>query len=102
MNREVVWAHAARDDHLAIIRHIAAENPEAAARVADRFEEAAEALATFATGRAGRVLGTYEKVLRNLPYILAYGIVRRPEGDEVVTILHIIHDARDWRGGRWP
>ena len=43
-------------------------------------------LSHFAMGRAGRVSGTYEKVLPGLPYILAYEIVARPEGGEVVTV----------------
>lgn len=95
MTRQVVWADNACEDYLAIIRHIAQENPDAAGRVADRINEAVAALSDFATGRAGRVNGTYEKVLSNLPHILAYDIVARPEGGEMVAILHVIRDARE-------
>jgi toxin ParE1/3/4 len=102
VKRPVAWTDAARADYLGIIRHIARENPAAASRVADRIEEAAAALSDFATGRAGRVSGTYEKVLPGLPYILAYEIVGRPEGGELVAILHVIHGARDWRAEEWP
>ncbi len=102
MKRLVVWSNSARDDYLAIIGYIAQENPDAAARVANRIDEAAAALSGFATGRVGRVNGTYEKVLPGLPYILAYEIVTRPQGGEMVAILHVIHGARDWPAGQWP
>ena len=102
MKRRVVWSNTARDDYLAILRHIAEENPGAAERVADRIEGAAAGLSDFATGRAGRVIGTYEKLLPGLPYILAYELVSRPEGGEMVAILHVIHGARDWPAGEWP
>ena len=102
MKRRVVWAPSARDEYLSIIRYIAEENRGAAERVADRVDEAAAALADFATGRAGRVNGTYEKVLADLPYIIAYEIAALPEGGEMVAILHIIHGARSWPAGQWP
>ncbi len=102
MKRPVVWADSARADYLGIVRYIARENPDAAARVAARIEDAAAALSDFATGRAGRVSGTYEKVLPGLPYILAYEIVPRPEGGELVAVLHVIHGARDWLAEEWP
>lgn len=102
MKRLVVWSNGARDDDLAIIRTIAQENPDAAEHVAHRIGEAASALSDFATGRAGRVHGTYEKVVSNLPCILAYEIVTRSEGGEMVAILHVIHGARDWPTGHWP
>lgn len=71
MKRRVVWSDEARSDYLAIIRHIADENPDAAERVAARIDHAGAALANFATGRPGRVTGTYERVLHHLPYIPA-------------------------------
>lgn len=102
MKRRVLWADSARNDYLGIVRHIAQENPDAAEGVANRIEEAAAALSDFATGRAGRVTGTYEKVLPGLPYILAYEVVSRPEGGEMIAILHVIHGARDWPAEQWP
>ncbi|GAA0569157.1 type II toxin-antitoxin system RelE/ParE family toxin [Craurococcus roseus] len=102
MKRPVVWADSARADLRIVFRYIAGENPDAAARVAARIEDAAAGLSDFATGRAGRVSGTYEKVLPGLPYILAYEITVRAGGAEVVTILHVIHGARDWQAGEWP
>jgi plasmid stabilization system protein ParE len=102
VTRLVVWSRQARAEYLAIIRHIAGDNPDAAERLADRFDEAAAVLADFATGRAGRVAGTYDKVLPGLPYILAYEILDRPEGGEMIAILHLIHAARDWPVGERP
>jgi plasmid stabilization system protein ParE len=102
VKRQVIWSDTARNDYLAIIRYILQDNPEAAERVAGRIEEAAASLSNFATGRAGRVTGTYEKVLPGLPYILAYEILGRPEGGETVAILHVIHSARNWPPEEWP
>lgn len=102
MRRRVVWSLAARDDYLDTLRYIARDDPDAAQRVADRIDEAATALGEFATGRPGRVHGTYEKVLPGLPWIIAYEIVDLPAGGEAVAILRVIHGARDWPAGEWP
>jgi plasmid stabilization system protein ParE len=102
VRRPVVWSYSARDDLIDIIRYIAERNPDAAGRVADRIEDAAAALAEFPTGRPGRVTGTYERVLADLPYIIAYEITERAEGGEMVVVLHAIHGARDWPPKRWP
>lgn len=96
MKRPVTWSNAARDDYWGIIRYIAQDNSDAAERVANRVDKSAAALGDFATGKAGRVTGTYEKVLHDLPYILVYEIIVRPDGGEAVAILHVIHGARDW------
>jgi len=102
VKRPVSWSSSARNDYFAIIRYIADRNPDAAERVADKIEEAVDSLSDFGTGRAGRVQGTYEKVLASLPYIIAYEIIRQPEGDEMISILHVVHGARDWPAGQWP
>jgi toxin ParE1/3/4 len=102
MKRRVVWSETARAEYLAIIRYIAERNPDAAAQVAERIEEAGASLGEFTTGRRGRVKDTYEKIVTGLPYILAYEIVPLPEGGEMVAILHAIHGARDWPEGEWP
>ena len=59
------------------------------------------ALGEMATGRPGRVAGTYEKSVTGLRYIIAYALTRR--GDrEIVSILRVIHTARDWPDEEWP
>jgi toxin ParE1/3/4 len=71
---------------------IAAENPVAALTVLARIERAAKNLVQFPNmGRRGRVPGTREFVLGDVPYILVYRIQR-----EGVAILTIIHTAQDW------
>ncbi len=102
MKRPVVWADAALADYLGIIRFIAQENPDAAERVAERLDETIVLLGEMAIGRPGRVSGTYEKVVTGLPYIIAYEIAARPDGGEMVAILHVIHGARDWLESAWP
>jgi toxin ParE1/3/4 len=75
VKRRVVRSDEVRSDYLAIIRHIADENPDAAEHVAARIDHAGTALADFATGRLGRVTGAHE-------------IIAHPEGSETVAILH--------------
>lgn len=97
--RRVVWSRDARDDYLAILRHIAADNPDAAEQVAEAIARTGNALGDFATGHPGRVAGTYEKSVARLPYILAYALA---DGEQTVAILRVIHAARDWRADHWP
>lgn len=99
MTRAVLWAEAARADMLDQIRHIAADNPSAAARVATALRATGAALGDFATGHPGRVSGTYEKSVRGLPYIIAYAL---SADDRALVILRVIHAARDWRAESWP
>jgi len=89
------------DDLKAQVAHIAADNPGAARRVADRIRATCEALGAMATGRPGRVSGTYEKSVTRLPYVVVYALTRKG-GREVVSILRVIHTARDWPDGEWP
>ena len=100
--REVFWSKDALDDLSSVIAYIAAESPRAALDVIDKIESAGTALGNMATGRKGRVSGTYEKVVTGLSYIMAYAIEPRPDGSERVVILRIIHGARDWKDEEWP
>lgn len=101
MRREVQWSRAALDDLKAQIAYIATDNPAATRRVADKIQITGAALGETPTGRAGRVGGTYEKVVTGQPYIIAYAITAHM-GREAVSILRVIHAARDWRTGAWP
>ena len=92
--RRVIWSADARRDYLDILRYIAADNPLAAERVADAIEQAGNGLGEFATGRPGRVTGSYEKSVPRLPYIIAER--------EVIAVLRVIHTSRDWRAEEWP
>jgi toxin ParE1/3/4 len=101
VTRPVQWSRDALDDLKAQIGWIAVESPAAAQRVADRIRATCEALGEMATGRPGRVAGTYETSVTRLPYVVAYALTEKG-GREVVAILRVIHTARDWPDGEWP
>ncbi len=68
------------------------DDPDAAARVIARIVAAVDRLAEFpATGRAGRIKGTREVVLADIPYIIPY---RVGQDIEILTVMHA-HQ-------RWP
>ena len=71
---------------------IAADNPDAAARVIERIRIAVERLREFpALGRPGRIDGTRELVITGTPYIVPY----RVHADEV-QIITVLHSAQRW------
>ena len=100
--RRVVWSKHAHDDFRGIIGYIAQDDPAAARNVAVRIDRTIQTLAATPTGRQGRVSGTYEIVVRGMPYIVAYALGDEPKGHETVTILRVIHGTRDWREENWP
>ena len=100
--RRVVWSKDAHEDFRGIVAYIAQDDPAAARNLAIRIDRTIQALADTPTGRRGRVSGTYEKVVRGLPYIVAYALGDKPRGHETPTILRIIHGARNWREESWP
>ena len=97
MTRSVVWSRDALNDLKAQLAYIAADNPDAARRVADTLRDVAAALGRLPTGRPGRVAGVCEKSVGTLPYVIAYAV-----GDETLAIVRVIHTARDWPKGAWP
>jgi toxin ParE1/3/4 len=99
MKRRIEWAQSALADMLNQIEYIASENPDAATRVAAAIRKAGDDLGSFATGHPGRVAGTYEKSVRGTPYIIAYVLTGH---DRAVSILRVIHGARDWQDDVWP
>jgi addiction module RelE/StbE family toxin len=96
VKRAVDWTDRARNELLEIAAYIAQDNPNAAERVTDWILETAAKLGDFATGRAGRILGTREKIVSNYPYIIVYRIVVRGDDTETVAIMRVIHTARGW------
>lgn len=71
--------------------HIAEENPQAAAAVADKIEQSVQRLAKFPnSGRPGTVAGTREVVIPGLPYLLVY----RVSGDEI-QVLRLFHQKQN-------
>jgi plasmid stabilization system protein ParE len=86
--RPVVWSEDARQDYFDILRYMASDNPFAAESVVDAIEKTGNDLGEFATGRPGRVAGSYEKLVVGLPYIVAYSIANKG-GGEVISILRV-------------
>ncbi|WP_420384027.1 type II toxin-antitoxin system RelE/ParE family toxin [Novosphingobium sp.] len=97
--RRVIWSDTATTDFHDILHHIATADPDAADRVADAIEASGAALGDFATGHPGRVAGTFEKLVRRLPYIITYALT---DDERTVSILRLIHAARDWQDESWP
>ncbi len=87
----VVWRTRALADVSRIVRHIATDNPVAAARVGRELLLAGDSLAMFPRrGRPGRQAGTRE-VVATPPYVIVYRIT----GADLVTILRVWHAAQD-------
>lgn len=101
MIRPVYWTTAALDDLKDQIDYIATDNPDAADKIGARLWSTAAALGEMATGRPGRVGGTYEKSVSRLPYIIAYAIGTESSG-QYVSILRVVHTARHWPPEGWP
>lgn len=65
--------------------HIEQDNSDAAARVVARIVTAADMLAELpASGRPGRIKGTREVVLADIPYIIPYRVGR---DIEIITVM---------------
>jgi addiction module RelE/StbE family toxin len=89
------WKELARDDLNQIIEHIADDNPDAAATLADDIEAKAARLPEHPElYRAGRKKGTREMVVHP-NYIVIYRVQKT-----VVEILRVKHAAQQWPKGR--
>lgn len=88
----VRWTSPALSDLESIQDFVAAEDPVAASRLANRIHEAATTWLSRApmAGRPGRVANTRELVIAGTPYIVAYRIATE------VEVLAVIHGAREW------
>ena len=85
------WREAARADLLAIIDYISDDNPDTAQRLKDEIEaKTSKLLERPKLYRLGRVRGTREMVVRR-SYVVVYA-----EGEDVVTVLRVLHAARQW------
>ena len=86
------WTTPAAEDLYKIVEHIQKDNPAAAVEVANILFDGCGTLTKFPRrGRKGRIEGTRELVLPNLPYIVVYKV-----HDEILEILRIYHGAQDW------
>lgn len=72
--------------------YIAFDNPQAAARIVQRLETAAQQLVLFPMmGRQGMRPKTREWVVGGTPFVLVY----RVEQDHI-SIVALLHGSRDW------
>lgn len=92
----VRYAEPARRDLTGILTYIASDNPAAAQAVERAIAEVIRRLATFpGLGRAGTLANTREAIVPSLPYVIVYAV---DEELERVTILAVLHGARDFPG----
>jgi addiction module RelE/StbE family toxin len=90
--RTIRWTKRALRRLDQIGAHITKDNPAAAARVVARIVAAVDALDDHpAMGRTGRLTGTRELVLADIPYIIPYRVTRND-----VEILTVMHAAQRW------
>ena len=91
------WTKLANNDLDEIASYIGQDSPVAAARVVLELIDRVETILAKnpAIGRAGRLLGTREFVIGNLPYIIAYR-VNSGFGDDCIELLRVLHTSRRW------
>ena len=97
MKRRIAWETKASADYHAQLHYIAEQNPNNADLVDQRLMATIEKLADMPMGRAGRVVGTYEKPVARTSLIIVYQAT-----DEILYIVRIIHAKRNWPEGEWP
>lgn len=87
------WTRPASQDLDDIAEFIGQDSPAAATRVILELIECVDTTLPIspATGRPGRVFGTRELVIGNLPYVIAY----RVSGNDL-EILRVLHTSRRW------
>jgi addiction module RelE/StbE family toxin len=87
------WTKRAERDLDEIASYIGQDSPAAAARVILELIDRVEASLTRrpAIGRAGRVLGTRELVMGELPYVVPYRV-----REQDIEILRVMHTSRRW------
>ncbi|MGN6209997.1 type II toxin-antitoxin system RelE/ParE family toxin [Asticcacaulis sp.] len=86
------WSVFALADRDGIFNFIEADSPRSAINVDSAIEAQAERLIDFPeSGRPGRIMGTREVVVAQLPYVIAYRVT-----SDKVRILRVLHGAQQW------
>jgi addiction module RelE/StbE family toxin len=89
---QINWTNRARNDLYSVERYISRDNPPAAVETVLRIIDTVESLSEFANiGRTGRVAGTRELVMPDLPFIVPYRVK-----SSTIVILRVYHTARKW------
>lgn len=85
--RRLRWTDLALQRLGAVSNWIAEYNPDAAVRTVARISAAVEQIIYHpAIGRSGRIAGTRELVISDVPYIVVYRV--NPADIEILTIMH--------------
>lgn len=88
----LVWTAPSVDDLEQIRTFTHADDPAAARRVALRLVEIASSLPAMPNrGRIGRLFGTRELVVPELPYVVVYRV-----GRESLEVLRVLHTSIRW------
>ena len=86
------WEEEALTDLVALRNYIAADNPSAARKIAQRIIDIVNLLADQPLlGGPGRIHNTRELVITNTPYTLVYHAT-----EDIITILRVFLQARKW------
>ena len=86
------WSTPATRQLAAAHEYIAADDEDAARRIANHIWDSVAILAKYPlAGRVGRVPGTRELVVTGTPFIVAYEVEKHQ-----VRILAVLHAAREW------
>lgn len=89
---KVIWTKTANQDLHELAKYwLDIGSSQIATNTIERIVAATAKLTTFPNiGKQGRVAGTRELVVPNMPYIIAYSV------NEQVNILRIVHTSRFW------
>jgi plasmid stabilization system protein ParE len=88
----VKWTRKALINLADAVEYIAGDNPIAARKVAQRVWDSSQLLALQpCVGRPGRVQGTRELIIFNLPYVLPY-----VQKGNTIYILRVMHTSMIW------
>ena len=89
---QIRWEEDALSDLIHIREYIAAENPTAAGKVAQRIIDKLNLLIEQPLlGSSGRLHNTRELVITNTPYTIVYHA-----SADMITILRVFHQAMQW------
>jgi toxin ParE1/3/4 len=90
---KISWSEAASRDLDNIETYIFADNPRAAIETVLKIISKVDTLLpdNLAIGRAGRIFGTRELVLSDLPYVVMY-----QARANTIEIIRVLHAARKW------
>lgn len=89
------WSRFSVADRLAIFDYLDERNPQAASANDLAIEKQIERLRRFPMlGKAGRIEGTRELMIKRTPYFVAYQLER-----STVRVLRILHTSQLWPPG---